>query len=951
MITNFFTKGRKVAVLACLTVIATVGAVYCGGSQQKQISSSPEKVALSATAVRRAEADDDSWVTATNLYQIFPAKFTAQGTLGAMTEKIEYLKDLGVKTVWLMPVFKAMSPHGYNTIDYRTIASNYGTTQDLKTFVAAAHEADIRVLLDLVINHIGSENPWFIGEDGARHDDWFIWAERDLAWDDPWGQDSPPREGRTWFKDPKPDLDRNHNGNAHDDDYFYCVFCAVEGDKVYADMPDLNWKAALAQIEAGQESPLFNEVESIMKYWIDEAGVDGYRADAVRYLVENGKPSLNRDQSETHKVWKELRRRLTAISSGAVLVAEAPTENYDQMRAYYGTADQKEFQGAFHFIYQSVLMGTVKNGWRASNFFNDLDAIQSHLPYDSANQRLLAQDFVFLSNHDSFTGSRVATQLGADKAKIKLAGSVYLLLSGNPVTYYGEEYGMQNVPGESGDNAIRGAMDWSEVEKQKDDPSSVYKHYEGLLRIRNHYPALRAGRSIAIPSKNDGESGFDGPTVESSRISLMREYYGEKILVITNLSGSTQNIHLDLGASGLPAVNTPSPVTVLMGGGINESISQANIRNYPVGVLQPYCTRVLFLGEVPEAYKPLAYYEPGGTGAGWALAYFRGTPNGWTSTEMTKNAEGLWETVQTFDAGNPRFKISRRTDWSEAYPAQDYQVGTGTYHITFDEASKAIEVKSENGSWAAAYFRGTPNNWETTPMTRNAEGLWETVQTFGADNPRFKISRHTDWSEAYPEADYQISAGAGAYRITFDESSKKISVTSGGWSNAYFRGTPNAWKVTSMVRNPDGLWETTQAFESDDPRFKISRFTNWSEAYPTSDYRLKNGAGTYRITFDDSAKTITANVSSGSWSTAYFRGTPNSWNATPMVRNASGQWETTQTFGATNPRFKISHNQDWLEAYPPSDYRITTGAGTYRISFDEPTKAITVTKVSRRRER
>jgi glycosidase len=230
--------------------------------------------------------------------------------------------------------------------------------------------------------------------------------------------------------------------------------------------------------------------------------------DAVRYLVENGRGN-QADQSETHAAWKDIRKRLAQIKPSTVLLAEAPTETYDQMIGYYGNGD--EFHTAFHFP-----AGT--------------------------------QDTLFLSNHDRFAGDRVATQLGGNIAKMKSAASLYLLLSGNPAIYYGEEIGMANGPG-SGDAPLRHPMDWDAVQAQDNDPNSILNHYRRLLRVRNNYDALRGGITYFVPTcSNDG---WDGINSESKTLSIIREFYGEKILIVHNFSSSNQTIHVDLTNCGL----------------------------------------------------------------------------------------------------------------------------------------------------------------------------------------------------------------------------------------------------------------------------------------------------------------------------------------------------------------------------------------------------------------
>ncbi len=163
----------------------------------------------------------------------------------------------------------------------------------------------------------------------------------------------------------------------------------------------------------------------------------------------------------------------------------------------------------------------------------------------------------------------------------------------------------------------------------------------------------------------------------------------------------------------------------------------------------------------------------------------------------------------------------------------------------------------------------------------------------------------------------------------------------------YFRGTPNAWAATAMTAGAGTTFTTCQTFSGvADPRFKIDHFANWAESYPATDYRVADG--TYQITFDSSSKTVTAQAvasCSGGTDTWYFRGTPNNWGTTAMTSAGGGTFSTCQVFsGIANPRFKIDHRGDWTEAYPAQDY--TVANGTYQISFNSSTKAITTAAVA-----
>ncbi|HRF45288.1 MAG TPA: alpha-amylase family glycosyl hydrolase [Candidatus Competibacteraceae bacterium] len=514
-------------------------------------------------------SQDSSWVTQTNIYQVFVEKFG--GTLKGVESHLDHLQYLGVKTIWLMPVFESMSDHGYDTTNYYAIKTNYGSINDLRDLVKAANEKGMKVILDLVINHAGSNHPWFSSNNlSERKDRWFTWSSNDKGWPEPWGG------GDTWSHDPLSNLDRDHNGNDHDDDFFYTVFGST--------MPDLNYNNVVTRKE------LIDEFTKVMRFWIKETGVAGFRCDAVRYLVENGPdPNARKDQPETHKIWKTLRANLKEIDPQAILLAEAPTETYEQMRSYYGSGD--EFHTAFHFMYQGVLMSTLIHERRPSNLLKDLYAIQSSLPAGT-------QDTIFLSNHDSFAGARAASQLGGNIAKMKSVASLYLLLSGNPAIYYGEEIGMQ---GAGSDSALRQPMDFTSAANQKADPDSLLNHYTRLLRVRNRYEALRGGITYFVKS-SDG--GWDCMDCEANRMAIIREYFGEKILVVHNFTSNNLDVHLDLTklSTGLD-IPDGTPVNPLMGGGNFPNINSSNKSFYPLGTLFGFTTKVLFLGDIPQKYR------------------------------------------------------------------------------------------------------------------------------------------------------------------------------------------------------------------------------------------------------------------------------------------------------------------------------------------------------------
>lgn len=512
-------------------------------------------------------AQEPPWYTQTNVYQVFVEKFG--GTLKGVKSHLDHLEHLGVKTIWLMPIFESMSDHGYDTTNYYTIRSEYGTIDDLKELVQAANDKGMRVILDLVINHAGSKHAWFSSPDASeRKDHWWVWSSNDKGWNKPWGDPDV-----TWFGDPQAHLDRDGDGNAHNDDFFYAVFSPT--------MPDFNFNDEEARAE------LIDEIESIMRFWIEKTGVSGFRCDAARYLVENGSHSdLRKDEPETHAIWRELHTRLEAINPEAILLAEAPTETYEQMRGYYGNGD--EFHTAFHFQYQGVLMATLQNERRPSKLLSDLYAIQAHLP-DAT------QDTIFLSNHDQFAGDRVASQLGGHVAKMKSVASLYLLLSGNPAIYYGEEIGME---GAGSDAALRQPMDFDEAVVQKSDPGSLFNHYARLLRIRNTYDALRGGITFFAPSF---DGGWDCMDCEANRIAIIREYFGEKILIVHNFTGTNLDVHVNLSEAATSlTIPDGTEVNAIMGDGDYPTVTDANRSFYPLGTVSGFTTKVLVLSDISK---------------------------------------------------------------------------------------------------------------------------------------------------------------------------------------------------------------------------------------------------------------------------------------------------------------------------------------------------------------
>jgi alpha-amylase len=459
---------------------------------------------------------DHDWARGAVFYEVFVRSFADSdgdgvGDLKGLTGKLDYLKDLGVDALWLMPIFVSPSYHGYDTIDYEKIEPGYGTGEDFDRLLAAAHQRGIKVILDLVVNHTSSQHPWFIDSASSpksAHRNWYVWRGDDPGWTQPWGS------GATWHK------------NDKDGQYFYGIF--------WAGMPDLNY----------DEPAVREEMKRIATHWLAK-GVDGFRLDATRHLFANGPGELQNNQPETHVYLKELAAAVRKAKPQAVMVGENWVETEDKIAPYFGSTAQvaggDELPMNFDFpVAKDILDGV--NAGDAAALGARLDDVNELYPRGVI-------DTPFLTNHDQ---TRLATQLGNDLAKQRLAAAILLTLPGAPFLYYGEELGLQNGAGPS-DPFKRTPMPWdatpragfttadkpwfdlapgwhtANVAMETSDPVSLLSHYRRLIHLRHATPALMKG-TLAVLS----------PTKSSTPVlAFVREGAGERLLVLHNL-GTTE---------------------------------------------------------------------------------------------------------------------------------------------------------------------------------------------------------------------------------------------------------------------------------------------------------------------------------------------------------------------------------------------------------------------------
>jgi len=342
----------------------------------------------SITSLAAQRATGPAWARGAVCYEVFVRSFYDSdgdgiGDLNGLLEKLDYIDKLGASCIWLMPVAKSPSYHGYDVSDYYRVEPAYGTNDDFKRLVAAAHRRRIKVLVDMVLNHSSSQHPYF---QAALHDTtspyraWYRFAPAPLG--------KGAHGGDDWHRSPLRD------------EYYYGVF--------WSGMPDLNYQTPAVRAEA----------KKIATFWLQDMGVDGFRLDAVPYLVEEGNCLMG--CRGTHGFLHEYAAHIDSVKPDAYTVGEA-WGDITAMLPYY----PDQLTSYFGFELADSLLSAVRTG-SAAGLLAGFVRLQDTLPAYRWSP--------FLSNHDQ---TRVLTALGGDVTRAKLAATLLLTLPGLPFIYYG----------------------------------------------------------------------------------------------------------------------------------------------------------------------------------------------------------------------------------------------------------------------------------------------------------------------------------------------------------------------------------------------------------------------------------------------------------------------------------------------------------------------------------
>jgi maltose alpha-D-glucosyltransferase/alpha-amylase len=474
------------------------------------------------------------------------------GDFVGLQQRLDYLQDLGVTCLWLLPFFPSpLRDDGYDIADYRDIHPSYGTLEDFKTFLQAAHERGLRVVIELPLNHTSDRHPWFQrareAAPGSPERDFYVWSDTDQKY-------AGTRvifvdtEASNWTWDP--------------------VAKAYYWHRFFNHQPDLNY----------DNPAVLRAMVDTLDFWVD-LGVDGFRLDAVPYLAEREGTSCE-NLPETHAIVKGIRRHLDERKRPTMLLAEANQWPID-VRAYFGDGDE------CHMAYHFPLMPRI---------FMALH-LEDRMPITEIMARTpsipdVCQWALFLRNHDELTlemvsdderdymylaysldpqaklnvgiRRRLAPLVGNDRRRIETLNALLFSFPGTPFVYYGDEIGMGDNVFLGDRNGVRTPMQWTgdrnagfsradaerlyspviadsvygyqavNVEAQENDAASLLHWMKNLIRLRKMFKVLGRGDIEFLHPEN------------RKVLAYIRRYRDDVILCVVNLSRSVQPAELDL---------------------------------------------------------------------------------------------------------------------------------------------------------------------------------------------------------------------------------------------------------------------------------------------------------------------------------------------------------------------------------------------------------------------
>jgi maltose alpha-D-glucosyltransferase/alpha-amylase len=477
-----------------------------------------------------------------------------QGDIQGLIQKLDYIQDLGVDCIWLLPIYPSpLIDDGYDISDYYGIHPDFGTIDDFKELIIEAHNRGLRVIADLVLNHTSDQHYWFQsarkGKD-SPYRDYYVWSDTNQKY----------LETRIIFIDHQPS---NWSWDETAGKYFWHRF--------YAEQPDLNFDNPVVR----------EEMKNIAKFWLD-MGIDGFRADAVPYLIER-EGTCNENLPETHEYLREFRLFMDENYPGRILLCEANMWPED-VRPYFGSPEipgEAEFQMGFHFPIMPRIFMALRKG-----DITDMVQILDRTPPIPEE----CQWCTFLRNHDELTlemvderdrqwmwqeyapenrmrlnlgiRRRLAPLLDNDRRKIEIVNSILFTLIGSPILYYGDEIGMGDNIWLDDRNGVRTPMQWNSspsagfsnadpslynnpvistppfdpslvnVSDQESDTNSLLNVLKKMISMHKSHKVFGWGKTEWLDVGTLGVAAYS------------REYQDERVIILNNVTNITQPVQL-----------------------------------------------------------------------------------------------------------------------------------------------------------------------------------------------------------------------------------------------------------------------------------------------------------------------------------------------------------------------------------------------------------------------
>lgn len=510
-------------------------------TKAETVSTDVDDTDAGTTETESADAEaitgiNPEWAETTTFYQLFVRSFADSnddgiGDFKGITENLDYLKELGIGAIWLMPMMESTTYHGYDVVDYYTPNPDYGTIEDFDELVAACHEKDIKIIIDFVVNHTSSENEWFksalADENSPYRDFYYIEESIPVAEND--------AEYFYWKQDADTGL------------YYYAHYDTI--------MPDLNYN--------NQE--VHDEIKNVAKFWLDH-GIDGFRLDGAK--------EIDTDIEVTLDWWKEFTSEVCSVKQDAFIVGENWTSEFAIVGRYY-----EAMPSSFNFIAADNILSMAKGQYIdiIANMNQMRDRYEMKVEKSDVNAIMI--DSVMIGNHDM---DRIITRLNSTE-KAKLAATIQFTIAGTPFIYYGEEIGQA---GQKPDDNRREPFDWYasstgdymtemtdiffnpvltyvqpfdgvSVEEEKDDADSMFNHYKKLIAMRNENPTFYNGTYETLGMGGGGLYAYKVYDENAQYLVIHNQRKDDKTITL-NVDGTDiyNNVEVSAGSYELKAYSS-----------------------------------------------------------------------------------------------------------------------------------------------------------------------------------------------------------------------------------------------------------------------------------------------------------------------------------------------------------------------------------------------------------